>query len=303
MSDWQNYARTQLLKRRNRSGLWGYRREGSPAVEATALASLGVYASWVTSPPDFEGAAVERAADWLEAMQQPGGSLGISPALPSPGWSTPYASLLWQTLGGHTEARRRAADWLLAQHGDPVSADESSKVKVLGHDPNLIGWSWIAGTHSWLEPTALAIMALAREGLAAHPRALEGVVLLRDRALSHGGWNYGNTTVFGRELRPQPAPTGLALVALSHVPGRDRPRCIDRALTYLQRTLVDVRAPSSLGWGVLGLRSWNACPHVADTWLAESWSLHEAARDGTAGLALLLLAAGLPVLCPMEPLP
>ncbi len=303
MSDWKGKARTRLLRLRDRSGVWGYREGGSSAVEATALASLGLHACWTSSPPEAERDAALQAVAWLESMQQPDGSLGVSPALPRPGWATPYALLLWQALGGHLSPRRRAANWLLTQHGEQLSADQSSKVKVLGHDPKLIGWSWIAGTHSWLEPTALAIVALSREGLTDHPRVAEGVSLLRDRALVHGGWNYGNTIVFGRELRPQPGPTGLALVALSQVPGGDRPRCVDRAVAYLQRALGDVRAPSSLGWGVLGLRAWNACPHEAGSWLAESWSIHESARDATVGLALLLLAAGRPVLGPKEQRP
>jgi hypothetical protein len=272
-------------------------------VEATALASLGLHACWDGQPPDPERTAVDRVAAWLETIQQPDGSLGVSLSLPSPGWATPYAILLWQALGGRSSARKRAADWLLAQRGESVATDQTSKSRILGHDSNLTGWPWIAGTHSWIEPTALSILALAGEGQAEHPRVAEGVVLLRDRALSHGGWNYGNTTVFGRELRPQPGPTGLALVALSHVPVPDRPPCVDRALAYLQRAIGDVRAPCWLGWGMLGLRAWNDCPQEAGAWLAESWSLHQSARDATVGLALLLLATGTPVLGPKEPRP
>jgi hypothetical protein len=172
---------------------------------------------------------------------------------------------------------------------------------VLGHDPTLVGWPWIEGTHSWLEPTALAVLALSREGLGDHPRVAEGLAVVRDRSLAHGGWNYGNRTVFNRELRPQPGPTGLALLALSASPSTVRPHCVDLALKYLHRALPEVRAMTYLGWAVLGLRAWKACPGEAATWLAESYSLHASARDATVGLGLLLLAAGGPVLAQKEP--
>ena len=42
-----------------------------------------------------------------------------------------------------------------------------------------------SGTHSWVEPTALAVLALRREGLGSHARVQEGVRLLRDRAHRH----------------------------------------------------------------------------------------------------------------------
>ena len=39
--------------------------------------------------------------------------------------------------------------------------------------------------------------------------------MMLDRQLPHGGWNYGNTYVFGRELRPMPESTGAALTGLA----------------------------------------------------------------------------------------
>ena len=124
------------------------------------------------------------------------------------------------------------------------------------------------------------------------PRVGQGIRLLADRALAHGGWNYGNTSVFGRELRPQPGPTGQALVALAAVPGKHADRAVDPAVAYLKRVLPGVRAPISLGWGVLGLRAWNACPDTARAWLAESHAGHAGSPDASVGLGLLLLAAG-----------
>ena len=95
----------------------------------------------------------------------------------------------------------------------------------------------------------MAVLALSRAGLAEHPRVQEGLRLIRDRAVRSGGWNYGNKAVFGRPLRPQPAPTGLALLTLAGIDerGGDRSR---RAIGYLREALPGVRASASLGWGV-----------------------------------------------------
>ena len=192
----------------------------------------------------------------------------------------------------HAPARRRAAAWLLEQKGNPIAVDAAYIGSVVGHDTTLVGWPWVEGTHSWLEPTAMAILALDREGLAYHPRVTEGIRVVLNRALAQGGWNYGNTSVFGRQLRPQPGPTGLALLALAAQASKHRPRSVDPAIAYLLRTLPDVRAPISLAWGVLGLRAWNASPAAAADWLSESYSQCTGRPDVTTGLSLLLLAHG-----------
>ena len=236
--------------------------------------------------------AIQRGADWLLSLQNADGSLGLSPSLPSPCWATAHATLLWNALESYLAPRRQAVAWLLEQKGSPVIVDSAYLGTVVGHDPTLIGWPWIEGTHSWVEPTAMAILALQREGLGNHPRVEEGIRVVLNRALSSGGWNYGNTSVFGRQLRPHPGPTGLALLALAAQGVKPRPRAIEPAIAYLLRTLPDVRAPVSLGWGVLGLRAWKASPAAAADWLSESYMLYTGRRDVTAGLSLLLLAQG-----------
>jgi hypothetical protein len=159
---------------------------------------------------------------------------------------------------------------------------------VLGSYATAAGWPWVDGTHSWLEPTALAVLALCREGFANHRRVDDAIELILDRALPAGGWNYGNTRVFGRDLRPQPGPTGVALLALG---AREvRSNAVARGVEYLRNTLPEIGAAVSLGWGVLGLRAHGACPRQSDLWLAESVR-HAAGRaDATMGLALLLMA-------------
>jgi hypothetical protein len=126
--------------------------------------------------------------------------------------------------------------------------------------------------------------------MADHPRVREGLRLIRDRAIVSGGWNYGNNAAFGRDLRPQPAPTGLALLALAGVV--DPSETIERATRYLQRALPETRSAQSLCWGVLGLRAWGCCPEAAGRWLARAFDHSAKPHGSTLRSANLLLAAG-----------
>jgi hypothetical protein len=233
---------------------------------------------------------VDRGAQWLSGLQGPDGSLGASPGLPAVGWATPYAVLVWNAVGGYAECGEKACGWLLDRRGQTLPRDPSIRLAV-EHDTSLVGWPWVEGTHSWLEPTAMAILGLSLEGLHGHPRVLEGVRLIVDRALPHGGWNYGNKSVFRTELRPQPGPTGLALLALATRGDDLRPPVVDPALGYLKKTLPEVDSPCSLGWGVLGMRAWDAAPAGSGDWLRRSFERHSGRPDTACGLGLLLLAA------------
>ena len=303
MSQWLEATRSVLLRLRDRTGAWGYRADRGPTSEATALCCLGLWSSRRSPLSSETRDAINRGADWLRQLQQGDGSIGVSPGLPHPGWATPYCLLLWKALDVYPQARQRASAWLLQEKGAQLEADEALIRMIVGDDQSLLGWPWVAGTHSWLEPTAISIMALDRQGLGDHPRVEEGIKMILDRALHFGGWNYGNKSIFGRALRPHPEPTGMALVALAARPGNRRPRAVDLALRYLRQVLPEIDAPCSLAWGVLGLRAWNACPVEADTWLARSFARHGGRRDITAGLGLLALAGGEPDLFTRKPLP
>ncbi len=285
---WEGLARRELFARRDRSGAWGYRQDGVPGVEPTTLSVLGLIASGdsVSSADDLK--TIREAANWLAALQREDGSLPASANPAMPGWATPYAILLWGALGGYEVQRGRACRWLLGLEGR-VAANTAEGRAVLGHDPTLIGWPWVAETNSWVEPTALAILALHREGLGDHPRVGRGVSMIVNRAVPGGGWNYGNPTVFGQRLRPQPGPTGLTLLALAAL-GESSP-VIPAAIDYLSQALTNLRAPISLGWGLLALRAYDACPAATGTWLEEAFRRTTGRRDATSGLALLLLAS------------
>ena len=258
---WVDRARRELLARQGQAGWWGYRDAGSPAVEPTATAGLALLA------------AGEAAAAPGRRRPGPGPAAGRvnarGPRHTTSGWATPHAMLLWGALDGFDDNRRKARDWLLSIGGKPVREDAADR-PALGHDASLIGWSWVGGTHSWLEPTATAVLALIAAGSRDHPRVREGLRLIVDRAIPGGGWNYGNKAVYGTALRPQPGPTGLGLLALAAGDLRESPAAAP-AIAYLRRVLPATHAAASVGWGVLGLRAHDACPPEADSWLSSAY--------------------------------
>jgi hypothetical protein len=181
-------------------------------------------------------------------------------------------------------ARQRALAWMLRVEGSRIEWIDHT-----GHDTTIIGWPWVEGTHSWLEPTAMNVLALKHAGLADHPRTREGVRLLQDRLLESGGCNYGNTVVFKQKLLPHLEPTGVCLLALAGQP--DRSGRVARSIDYLHRELSARTATASLCYGLFGLAAQNRLPAAADEWLSTA-SRRTLARDAaTYKLALLALAA------------
>ncbi len=284
---WQEQARRELAGIKSTRCGWSYRRNGAPSVEPTALAGLALLMSGNAESRGDDLRQCRFAADWLVSIQRPDGRLPISQVLEGPGWTTPFGVLFWYALGVHERARARAIAWILTVAGNTAPRDANART-IVGHDPALPGWPWVEGTHSWVEPTAMSMLALCRVGLGSHPRVANGVELILDRALPRGGWNCGNKTAFGRELRPQPIPTAVSLLALA-AKGVRAPAAT-RGVDYLRRTVPGLHAPVSLGWSLLALRAHQAMPPDGDAALAHACSEY-GGYDSVRSLALLLLAS------------
>ncbi|MCR4413446.1 MAG: hypothetical protein NUV77_13580 [Thermoguttaceae bacterium] len=269
----------------------GYRPGAPPAVEPTALAAMALAAHRRMSPAG-------QALGWLAEIQSSDGSLGIDAAHRTPKWPTGWGVLAWSVIDAaaqpspspwHAQAARGVA-WLLATEGKREQA-----APLLGHDVDLVGWPWVEGTHSWLEPTAIALLALKAAGLGDHARCREAVRLIVDRMLPSGGWNYGNTMVLGNVTQPNVQSTGLALAALvgeAIEPARLRP-----SIEWLRRTLSPSTTTISLGYAVLGLAGHAASPDEASQWLAAAY--HRTLQRGASPYALAVAAlAALGAACP-----
>lgn len=243
--------------------------------DATAWAILAFSAAG--TPDDH----LEPSRARLAAGQLDDGRISVLPDHPDAYWPTPLAILAWQGSNLRREAQSRAVNFLINTSGKHWQRKENSP---MAHDPDILGWAWIADTHSWVEPTALALMALQVAGYGGHKRAKAATRLLMDRQLSHGGWNYGNTVVFDQELRPMPENTGMALNALSDRVNEAR---VTASLNYLSSQTKYLRTPLSLGWSLMGLGAWGKRPDNAEKKVLESLELQK--RYGNYDTSLLAL--------------
>jgi hypothetical protein len=267
------------LARSAKSGAIGYMPGGQAAAEPTALATLAFV---VHARRD----ATRQAADALATMQQPSGEVAVRAGEGSPGWTTSLAVLAWSATDQAAFQGRitPAVDWLLANRGQSVPQSD-----LFGHNTELVGWAYAEQTHSWVPPTAFAVLALKATGKAQDPAAREGLAVLIDRQLPGGGLNYGNTYVLGQRLRPHVEPTGVALLALAGE--ADASGATAKSVAWLRRTIGPQTTPLSLGWALLGLRAHGALPPESDQWLDVAAERVQSRDRSPHKLALLALAA------------
>lgn len=273
-----------LLERRGSTGGFRALAVDAPEAETAEATAWSAVALSLAVPA---AAARRAAADSLARMQSPDGRLSTHPLHPGAYSPTSVAVLAWSADLRRDAERKRAVDFLLAHAGTTFVRDPESPLEM---DTEIAGWPWIDRTFSWVEPTAMALLALAAAGLAQHPRARAGRALLFDRQLASGGWNYGNARAFGAELRPAPESTGLVLAALAGAAPESR---VERSLARLRVDLPRLRTPLAFAWSLLAASAWGRRPAPAETQSAIREILGRAARYGgyeTAELALLLLA-------------
>jgi hypothetical protein len=121
--------------------------------------------------------------------------------------------------------------------------------------PEKYGWPWISGTASWVIPTAFSLVAIKQYTVcnrlaAAENRIRLGVDMLLDRACIGGGWNSGNSVVYGVPLLPHVEPTAIALLALQ---GEERTPVIRTSLAWLKQRSTGIESAESLAWCILTL--------------------------------------------------
>ena len=267
----------EILKKLLPDGGFALFEKGNYRPDATTWAILSLESL------NIEATVVDHARSRLKQDQDKDGRVSVQKGLSAAYWTTSLAALAWHGEPAYQEAYNRSIDFLIF-----TSGQGSSKESYIGHDTNLKGWPWIEGTHSWVEPTSLAISALKSAGYEKNNRVTEALQLILDRQLPHGGWNYGNTDIFGQELRADPYSTGIALYALS---GSIDRKDIQKSLEYLAKRVKKDRTPLSLGWEIMGLCAWNEYQNSFDNYLIECWDLQK--RYGgynTSFLSIMLLA-------------
>ncbi len=229
-------------------------RHGKYRPDITAWAILALNAI----SPSSNASLIENARNRIAQDQHPDGSISISQDQPHAVWPTPLAIFAWNGALHHKGNQTRAVQFLLHHTGLHFEKEDGNA--VIGHDTSIPGWPWITHTHSWVQPTALCMIALSINGHKTHQRVQDGERMLLNRQLPQGGWNYGNTTILRKELQPFPETTGIALIALS---GRVAQSTVEPSLTYLTRVFPKLKTPLSLCWSLLGLRAWGIAPSAA----------------------------------------
>jgi len=272
--------RNLLLQRELTTGGFQEQPGGDFRPDATAWSILALAAN------GDDNKSIDHSRQRLAKEQKEDGRVSITADYPEAFWPTALAVLAWQGDAAFKEVQLKAVHFLINTAGLHWPRQENSP---LGHDTSISGWPWVNATHSWVEPTALALLALSISDKADHLRARQATRMLLDRQLTSGGWNYGNTRVYGQELRPMPASTGLALQALA---GHAKQVEVEQSLVYLESIIDNTRTPFSLAWGLLGLSAWKKRPrNVMDLIAASLDRQHILGDYPTTHLSLLLLAA------------
>ena len=240
-----------LKSRQMKSGGWAYFDSVQESLEATCLAELAL-------APERQASSSAAILFLLKSQLSDGGwpaFLGDSEG----SWTTALALCTLNSTGDFTAARERAFRWLYAERGREGHWFWRWKFKTsdrnVRFDPDKYGWPWVTGSASWVIPTAFSIIAIEQFTVCNRSEESEkrihlGVEMLLDRACVDGGWNSGNSLVYGVPLRPHVEATAIALLALQ---GEQRTETVKKSLSWLRQNAASMDSVSSLAWCILTL--------------------------------------------------
>lgn len=231
MPEIAGHLRAVLTNAANPAGGWAYYAHKNSRIEPTAWALLAL----------VESASNDREADatflaphlrFLASCQRADGLLvdlpGAPPNFTANGLTACVLAQLPSTRSG--DLLQRLLNGLVTVKGVSVDAPDPRQ------NNKLQGWPWMPDTFSWAEPTAWCTLALKKLNAAAPRTAAaridEANKLLVNRSCTTGGWNYGNASALGQDLRAYVPTTAIALMALQD--HRTEPAVV-RSLAYLER--------------------------------------------------------------------
>lgn len=190
--------------------------------ESTAWVLVG--ASMLPALADHRDTALA----WLVREQQKEGNWAYRPGPAIATWPTAPALIGMTMADVEVEVRETATAWLVREHSatpsrwqrtvrEVVARLKPDQERLVVQDETLDGFGWAQETVAWVEPTAIAMIALALQPRtpALTQRVTIGAQLLLDRQSSDGGWNYGNKRVLGVDLPGYPDTTAWALLGLA----------------------------------------------------------------------------------------
>ena len=244
-----------LLDQQNADGGWGAVRGRVSNTESTAFA---VMALECLQRKEFRR-SIQSGLIWLSRYQNSDGSWRLNDVTSTGSWSTAIAILCLSVFPESRNRAVKAARWALTQEGNSLgwlgslimwftAQKDINKINM-----DLKGWPWASGSFSWVEPTSYFLIGLkklrpALDGTNVNDRIRQGELMIYDRVCEDGGWNYGNSKVYGEALWPYPDTTALALIALQDNPHTGANQ---KSLEMLEKSLNDTRSGLALSWSII----------------------------------------------------
>ena len=240
-----------LLKRQFPSGGWSYFGSRQSCVESTSLAVLA-------PARDGQNASIAGTEHLLRSQERDGGWPAFIGDLES-AWVTALVLCTLNTTSDFAVARERALQWLMMERGREGHWFWRWKFKTADRnvrfDPDKYGWPWVSGSASWVIPTAFSVIALKQFTVCNRSEPSEKRIrlcldMLLDRVCAGGGWNSGNSIVYGVPLPAHVEATAIALLALQD---EEQTPVIRVSLGWLRQRSASIEAVESLAWCILSL--------------------------------------------------
>ncbi len=266
-------ALNYLISAQHELGGWGYHKGDKPVVEPTAVALLAI-----RDEPGAEK-SFQRGISWLLGSQNKDGGWGINGDDLESGWHTAWALIALKYSNQIGASITKAIEWLSYVGTYEITREEFQTSEVQGRDyPVALTWPWLPDQGCWIEPTALAVLAL--EGLSHSELASKRIGAALDYFLENrtpnGGWGNGNASPLDTIVLTRTYPTVLVLMALARIaPKEIQTRDLDALRQDLQRD-PSILSQSS---GLLALRILGENDEVLYTSLKESQNLDGSWKD------------------------
>jgi hypothetical protein len=269
----------------NPDGGWGYRKGKESWLEPT------VYALQVLHTDPASTACCERAWQLLNKWSLLDGGWQLNSRLRQANWTSALVvRLLTRSAEKRDSAVPQAPGTALERLIRIRGAEDSNLVwffsqlglNSIRSDVRLVGWPWLEGNSSWVEPTAHHMIALRRTLMAfnlsdSQKQAIQTRLelakeMLLDRRLADGGWNHGSLHLEGEALSSYPETTGLAMLALAGLasanganskPNSEKLITKDQAQNLLRHHVTQTRSIFALSWLSLAMRAWGINPQPA----------------------------------------
>jgi hypothetical protein len=233
----------------NQDGGWGYFPNKQSWLEPTLYAAMALHGE-----PE-----ADRAWALVKSWQNPDGGFRPSADVEMSHAGTALSVTVAVARGESGEITRKGVEWLLGTAGVEAQMYKRVLVRIgsaLGmvedqRDFSMKGWPWKPETASWVEPTAHALVALKQskiESSTLRERVRLGEGMLMDVRAKDGGWNYGNRTARGEDLRSYPETTAIALVGLQ---GRGD---LGQSFDLAKKMLGETTSPMAKAWLTIAMR-------------------------------------------------